>query len=59
MLKARETHEEEVAAAQYVAPEPTPYEASLSSEAEQDDVAAKLIEFAEDDDEETAETATA
>ena len=59
MLKARETHEEEVAAAQYVAPETTPYEASLSSESEQDDVAAKLIEFAEDDDEETADTATA
>ncbi len=59
MLKARETHEEEVAAAQYVEPEPTPYEASLSSVAEQDDVAAKLIEFADDDDEEAAETATA
>lgn len=59
MLKARETHEEEVAAAQYVEPEPTAYEAAVTSEVKQDDVAAKLIEFADDDDEESAETATA
>jgi len=60
MLKARETHEEEVAAAQHVAAEPTPYEAAITSEVEQDDVAAKLIAFADDDDDdEAAETATA
>ncbi len=59
MLKARETHEEEVAAAQYVDPEPTAYEAAVSDEVEQDDVAAKLIAFADDDEEEAAETATA
>lgn len=58
MLKARETHEEEVAAAQYVEPEPTPYEASLATEVEEEDVAAKLTDFV-DDDEETADSATA
>ena len=58
MLKARETHEEEVAAAQYVEPEPTPYETSLATEVEEEDVAAKLTDFV-DDDEETADSATA
>lgn len=58
MLKARETHEEEVAAAQHVEPEPTAYEAAVTNEIEQDDVANKLIQFADDDDE-AAETATA
>ncbi len=60
MLKARETHEEEVAAAQYVEPEPTPYEASVSTEVEEEGVAAKLLDFVDDDSaDEAADTATA
>lgn len=59
MLKARETQEEEkVAATQYVEPEPTPYEASFATEVEEEDVAAKLTEFVDDDDE-SADSATA
>ena len=54
MLKARETHEEEVAAANHVEPEPTAYETSVALELEDE-----ANDSLSDDGDEVADTATA